>query len=160
MQRACLDARCVFPNLLYGEEAAFEASTYLDTRGDKHRTVRGAWQPFFFSDRCAALILTAPCFRQLQPPDSPASPGCSRLCADLCLRKAALQSIPSCNLLPLAACASSRPQVEISNSDSSDTLSQGRALSLSVITLLLCDLMVTPRILVPTPALRCNFGPA
>ncbi|CAL5225497.1 g8325 [Coccomyxa viridis] len=41
--------RCVFPNLLYGEEAAFEASTYLDTRGDKHRTVRGAWQPFFFS---------------------------------------------------------------------------------------------------------------
>ena len=44
-------ARCVFPNLLYGEEAAFEASTYLDTRGDKHRTVRGAWQPFFFSGR-------------------------------------------------------------------------------------------------------------
>jgi len=44
--------RCVFPNLLYGEEARFEASTYLDTRGDKHRTVRGAWQPFFFSGRC------------------------------------------------------------------------------------------------------------
>ena len=43
--------RCVFPNLLYGEEARFEASTYLDTRGDKHRTVRGAWQPFFFSGR-------------------------------------------------------------------------------------------------------------
>ncbi len=43
----------MFPNLLYGEEAAFEASTYLDTRGDKHRTVRGAWQPFFFSGRCA-----------------------------------------------------------------------------------------------------------
>ena len=43
--------RSVFPNLLYGEEARFEASTYLDTRGDKHRTVRGAWQPFFFSGR-------------------------------------------------------------------------------------------------------------
>ena len=43
--------RCVFPNLLYGEEASFEASTYLDTRSDKHRTVRGAWQPFFFSGR-------------------------------------------------------------------------------------------------------------
>ena len=44
--------RCVFPNLLFGEEARFEASTYLDTRSDKHRTVRGAWQPFFFSGRC------------------------------------------------------------------------------------------------------------
>ena len=43
--------RSVFPNLLHGEEARFEASTYLDTRGDKHRTVRGAWQPFFFSGR-------------------------------------------------------------------------------------------------------------
>ena len=50
----CPHARCVFPNLLYGEEAAFEASTYLDTRGDKHRTVRGAWQPFFFSGRRGA----------------------------------------------------------------------------------------------------------
>ena len=46
--------RCVFPNLLFGEEARFEASTYLDTRGDKHRTVRGAWQPFFFSGRWVA----------------------------------------------------------------------------------------------------------
>lgn len=55
MQVTCPDARCVFPNLLYGEEAAFEASTYLDTRGDKHRTVRGAWQPFFFSGRCTAV---------------------------------------------------------------------------------------------------------
>jgi hypothetical protein len=43
--------RCVFPNLLHGEEAKFEESTYLDTRGDKHSTVRGAWQPFFFSGR-------------------------------------------------------------------------------------------------------------
>ena len=48
------NCRCVFPNLLFGEEARFEASTYLDTRGDKHRTVRGAWQPFFFSGRWVA----------------------------------------------------------------------------------------------------------
>ncbi|KAK9916733.1 hypothetical protein WJX75_006344 [Coccomyxa subellipsoidea] len=41
--------RCVFPNLLHGEDAKFEESTYLDTRGDKLKTVRGAWQPFFFS---------------------------------------------------------------------------------------------------------------
>lgn len=45
--------RCVFSNLLHGEDAKFEESTYLDTRGDKLKTVRGAWQPFFFSGRCA-----------------------------------------------------------------------------------------------------------
>ena len=48
--------RCVFPNLLHGKDARFEETTYLDTRGDKHRTVRGAWQPFFFSGRCAAAL--------------------------------------------------------------------------------------------------------
>ena len=45
--------RCVFPNLLHGRDAKFEESTYLDTRGDKLRIVRGAWQPFFFSGRRA-----------------------------------------------------------------------------------------------------------
>jgi hypothetical protein len=45
--------RCVFPNLLHGRDAAFEESTYLDTRDDKLRVVRGAWQPFFFSGRRA-----------------------------------------------------------------------------------------------------------
>lgn len=45
--------RCVFPNLLHGQDAKFEESTYLDTRGDKLKTVRGAWQPFFFSGRRA-----------------------------------------------------------------------------------------------------------
>ena len=49
--------RCIFPNLLHGEDAKFEESTYLDTRGDKLKTVRGAWQPFFFSGRCADVFL-------------------------------------------------------------------------------------------------------
>ena len=58
--------RCVFPNLLHGKDARFEETTYLDTRGDKHRTVRGAWQPFFFSGRCAAALYLGGCLHCLR----------------------------------------------------------------------------------------------
>jgi len=43
--------RPAFPSLLWGREAAFEAGNIVAARGDKHKALRAAWQPMFFSSR-------------------------------------------------------------------------------------------------------------
>ena len=47
--------RPAFPNIWLGREAEFDAASILAVRGEKHRSLRGAWTPMFFSGRCRAL---------------------------------------------------------------------------------------------------------
>ena len=43
-----------FPNIWMGREADFDKASILAVRGEKHRSLRGAWTPMFFSGRRAA----------------------------------------------------------------------------------------------------------
>ena len=43
--------RPAFPSLFYGRERAFEAGNILAVHGEKHKSLRAAWQPMFFSGR-------------------------------------------------------------------------------------------------------------
>ncbi len=40
-----------FPSLFWGQERQFEAGNILAVHGDKHKSLRAAWQPMFFSGR-------------------------------------------------------------------------------------------------------------
>ena len=47
-------ARPAFPSIWLGAEREFDAASILAIRGEKHRSIRGAWTPMFFSGRRAA----------------------------------------------------------------------------------------------------------
>ena len=40
-----------FPSLFHGRERQFEAGNILAVAGEKHKSLRAAWQPMFFSGR-------------------------------------------------------------------------------------------------------------
>jgi cytochrome P450 len=44
-------SRPVFPSLWLGRERKFDAANILAARGEKHKSLRSAWQPVFFSGR-------------------------------------------------------------------------------------------------------------
>ena len=45
--------RPTMPSLLYGKDRQFDQANILAARGDKHRSLRGAWLPLFFAGRHA-----------------------------------------------------------------------------------------------------------
>ena len=47
-------ARPAFPSIWLGVEREFDKASILAVRGEKHRSIRGAWTPMFFSGRCAS----------------------------------------------------------------------------------------------------------
>ena len=46
-----------FPSLFWGKERQFEAGNILAVHGEKHKSLRAAWQPMFFSGRRACTSL-------------------------------------------------------------------------------------------------------
>ena len=52
-----------FPSLFWGQERQFEAGNILAVHGDKHKSLRAAWQPMFFSGRrvCTVTNRESPC---------------------------------------------------------------------------------------------------
>ena len=46
-----------FPSLFWGREREFEAANILAVHGEKHKSLRAAWQPMFFSGRSDLCIL-------------------------------------------------------------------------------------------------------
>ena len=44
-----------FPSLFHGRERAFESGNILAVHGEKHKSLRAAWQPMFFSGRRGPL---------------------------------------------------------------------------------------------------------
>ena len=45
-----------FPSLFWGREREFEAANILAVHGEKHKSLRAAWQPMFFSGRSDLCI--------------------------------------------------------------------------------------------------------
>ena len=45
--------RPTMPSLLYGKDRQFDQANILAASGDKHRSLRGAWLPLFFTGRHA-----------------------------------------------------------------------------------------------------------
>ncbi len=46
-------SRPMFPTIWQGKEREFDRASILAVRGDKHKSVRSAWQPMFFTGRQA-----------------------------------------------------------------------------------------------------------
>ena len=46
------------PSLLYGKDRQFDQANILAARGDKHRSLRGAWLPLFSTSRHACQAET------------------------------------------------------------------------------------------------------
>ena len=46
-----------FPSLFWGREREFEAANILAVHGEKHKSLRAAWQPMFFSGRLTRCII-------------------------------------------------------------------------------------------------------
>ena len=49
-------ARPAFPSIWLGAEREFDKASILAIRGEKHRSIRGAWTPMFFSGRCTVML--------------------------------------------------------------------------------------------------------
>lgn len=45
-------SRPIFPSIWTGRELEFDRASILAARGDKHKSLRSAWQPMFFTGRC------------------------------------------------------------------------------------------------------------
>ena len=50
--------RPTMPSLLYGKDRQFDQANILAARGDKHRSLRGAWLPLFSTGRHACQAET------------------------------------------------------------------------------------------------------
>ena len=48
-------SRPMFPTIWQGKEREFDKASILAVRGDKHKSVRSAWQPMFFTGRQTQL---------------------------------------------------------------------------------------------------------
>ena len=58
--------RPAFPSLFWGREREFEAANILAVHGEKHKSLRAAWQPMFYSGRRALHVFRGGCIRNRQ----------------------------------------------------------------------------------------------